>query len=122
MPGCKGRGRKVLRFLQTCLLVILHREGGHGYALLQGLEAFGFSSGSVDSSLVYRALREMEAAGLVASEWSHESLGPRRRVYDITRSGEAALGEWIGELKRTREEIDRLVAAYEGGRRKRKRG
>ena len=121
MPGCKGRGRKILRFLQTCLLVVLHREGGHGYALLQALDAFGFPPGSVDPSLVYRALRDMEGAGLVTSEWSDESLGPRRRVYAITPAGEAVLEEWIGELKRTREEIDRLVAAYEGGRRRNRR-
>ena len=116
MPRGRGRRRrgKIMRFLQPCLLVLLHRGEAHGYSLLSGLDEFDFQSGGKDPSLVYRALREMEELGLVASAWDADSsLGPQRRVYRITPEGEAHLAEWIVDLRRTRDEIDTLVRMYE---------
>lgn len=113
----RGRGRRrrrVVSFLQPCLLVLLHKQGAsHGYNLHSGLEQFGFNSMRIDPSLVYRSLREMEEFGLVASEWSEDqSQGPQRRVYKITGEGESYLSEWIGDLRRTKREIDTLIDAY----------
>jgi DNA-binding PadR family transcriptional regulator len=34
-------------------------------------------------------------------------------VYRITKDGERALAEWVADLRRTRQEIDHLLAAYE---------
>jgi PadR family transcriptional regulator PadR len=110
--GRRGR-RRVISFLQPCLLVMLHRGEAHGYSLLNGLDEFGFNLDRLDPSLVYRALREMEAASLVTSEWGDESLGPQRRVYQITQEGEQALAQWVADLRRTRQEIDHLLTAYE---------
>ncbi len=107
-----GRRRRVMSFLQPCLLVLLRRDQAHGYSLLSGLAAFGFDTEYLDSSLVYRALREMEAAGLVASEWAEESLGPQRRVYRVTSAGEEYLAQWAADLQHTRRQIDDLLAAY----------
>jgi DNA-binding PadR family transcriptional regulator len=101
-----------MSFLRPCLLVLLHREVAHGYSLLDGLSEFGFRPGQQDPSLVYRALREMEAAGLVSSQWDDESLGPQRRVYSITRDGLEHLEEWVVDLRRTSQEIGRLLTAY----------
>lgn len=116
MPGGRGRRRrgKIMRFLQPCLLVLLHRGEAHGYSLLHGLNAFDSQFGGKDPSLVYRSLREMEELGLVASSWDADgSLGPQRRVYRITPEGEAHLAEWIADLRRTRDEIGSLVRMYE---------
>ena len=117
MPRGHGRGmgrrRRVMSFLQPCLLVMLHRGEAHGYNLLSGLEEFGFQPGQSDPSLLYRALREMEEIGLVISEWDSDSLGPQRRVYQITPAGEKYLEGWIADLQRTRKEIKALIAAYE---------
>jgi len=120
MPGRRGRGgrggrrRRVMSFLQPCLLVMLHRDADHGYNLLNGLEEFGFNPGQKDPSLIYRALREMEDSGLVTSEWDQDSsLGPQRRVYQITGEGEDFLAGWVADLRRTRQEINALISAYE---------
>ena len=119
MPGRRGRGggrgrRRVMSFLQPCLLVMLHRSESHGYNLLNGLDEFGFNPGSKDPSLIYRALRELEEDGMVASQWDPDSsLGPQRRVYQITPEGESYLKGWLNDLRRTRQEIDALIQAYE---------
>lgn len=112
-PRGRGRRRRVMSFLQPCLLVMLHRGEAHGYSLLSGLGEFGFNLERLDPSLVYRALRDMEAASLATSEWGDESLGPQRRVYRITEEGEQALAQWVADLRRTRQEIDQLLAAHE---------
>ena len=111
--GGGGRRRRVISFLQPCLLVLLHRGPAHGYNLLSGLGEFRFTPGQSDPSLVYRALREMEAVGLVTSEWDSDSQGPQRRVYQITADGESFLAGWVKDLEGTREEIDALLKAYQ---------
>ena len=118
MPG-RGRGRgrrrqrRVIRFIQPCLLVLLHRGHAHGYTLVDGLAAFGFDPDQLDSSIVYRALREMEDDHLLRSEWDEDSQGPARRVYHISEAGEAFLTDWIDDLRTTRDEIEALIQAYE---------
>jgi len=102
-----------MSFLQPCLLLQLNHEPAHGYGLLDGLAEFGLGPGQQDPSLVYRALRDMEESGLVTSEWDDDSLGPQRRVYRITPDGVEYLAEWVADLRRMRQEIDRLLAAYE---------
>jgi PadR family transcriptional regulator PadR len=109
----RGRRRRVMSFLQPCLLVMLHRGEAHGYSLLNGLDEFGFNLDRLDPSLVYRALHDMEAARLVTSEWGDESQGPQRRIYRITGEGEQALTQWVADLRRTRQEIDYLLSAFE---------
>lgn len=102
-----------MSFLQPCMLVMLHQHEDHGYSLLNRLNDFGFRHDQLDPSLVYRALRDMEANGLVESYWGEDSQGPQRRVYKITKDGEQYLYDWIADLKRTRQEIDYLLNAYE---------
>jgi len=109
----RGGGQRKMFFLESCLLVLLHREPGYGYSLMDGLKEFGFDTAMMDISILYRALRDLEEAGLVVSAWSEESLGPQRRVYTITPQGEAALSEWIEALRRRRREIEALEAAYD---------
>jgi PadR family transcriptional regulator, regulatory protein PadR len=94
-------------------MVLLRYEERHGYALLSELTAFGFAEGTLDPSLVYRALRNMEADGWLQSNWEEESQGPRRRTYKLTELGEEQLVYFIADLRRTRGEIDTLIQAYE---------
>ena len=104
-----------MSFLQPCLLTLLQRGEDHGYNLLSGLEEFGFNQDNLDPSLIYRALKEMEVDGLGSSQWGEESLGPRRRIYGITEDGHQALDVWIEDLSRTRDEIEKLLAARDKG-------
>jgi poly-beta-hydroxybutyrate-responsive repressor len=95
------------------LLVLLHRGEAYGYALVDGLAEFGFDPEQLDSSIVYRALREMEDDQLLHSTWDEDSQGPARRVYRISDAGESFLTDWISDLRTTRDEIEALIQAYE---------
>ena len=118
MPGGRGmgrgrRGQRKMLFLQSCLLVLLHREPGYGYSLMDGLQEFGFQPEYMDISIIYRALRDMQTNELVSDSWDDNSLGPQRRVYTITPQGEEVLSGWIENLRQRRKEIEALEAAYE---------
>ncbi|MBN1451930.1 MAG: PadR family transcriptional regulator [Anaerolineales bacterium] len=121
MPGGQGygmgqgrrRGQRKMFFLQSCLLVLLHREPGYGYSLMDGLQEFGFQPDQMDISIIYRALRNLGEDGLVSDTWDDNSLGPQRRVYTLTPLGEDVLAEWIQNLRQRRKEIEALEAAYD---------
>lgn len=112
MPRGQCRQRRIISFLEPCLLLQLLQSEAHGYGLMNGLSEFGFSPTGLDPSLIYRALREMEDAGLVTSQWGEESQGPQRRVYTITPDGVDYLGLWVQDLQRNRQQIDYLLARY----------
>jgi PadR family transcriptional regulator PadR len=105
--------RRIVRFVEPSLLLLLRDSASHGYSLLDDLEQAGFAEGSLDPSIVYRALRSMERDGLVASEWDTSQPGPPRRVYALTQSGEDYLSNWIEDLRRMRDELDTFIKTYE---------
>lgn len=121
MPG-RGRGRgrrwrqqgfsrRAVRLLNPALLLLLHHSPAHGYTLIDQLEAYGL--GDVNTSVVYRALREMEEKGWVASSWDEEQTkGPPRRVYRLTALGDEVLRWWTQDLRETRQMIDNILESH----------
>jgi poly-beta-hydroxybutyrate-responsive repressor len=107
----RGRSRRAVRFLEPTLLLALHHRPAHGYTLIDQLGDFGLAE--MDSSAIYRTLREMEAQGWVSSSWDEErTQGPPRRVYHLTALGDEMLRGWMRDLQDTRGMIDHLLEAY----------
>ena len=101
-PQPNGRGAgKALPFsprlhgdlLSSSLLAYLRRWNAYGYQLVQELSKAGLAS--FDSTTVYRTLRQLERAGLVSSFWDVSESGPARRMYALTKAGEAVLDVWL---------------------------
>ena len=116
-PMSRGLGgatyaRRTKSFVQPSLLLLLRRGEGHGYALMEGLKSMGLADDSLNPSVVYRGLREMEDWGWVTSQWETEGAGPPRRVYRITGEGEEYLRDWARDLGEMRKTLDRFVEAY----------
>ena len=83
-------------FLRPCLLLLLHESPAHGYDLRERLRPLGFSRD--DPGRLYRALRNLEEAGLVRSTWQSSTGGPDRRMYELTAAGEERLRDAAEEL------------------------
>lgn len=104
--------RRTKSFVQPSLLLLLQRREGHGYALMEELKQSGLADDSLNPSVVYRSLREMEERGWVTSRWNTQGSGPSRRVYRVTPQGEEYLRNWTGGLGEMRDTLDRFLEAY----------
>lgn len=105
--------RRILRFLEPCLLLLLHCNEGHGYELVDRLKQFGFAQDPMDLSTIYRVLRSLEARGLVVSRWDTEGGGPARRLYRITDEGDQFLAWWTRDLRATERILSHFLRAYD---------
>lgn len=107
--GARGRcRRRIGRFLEPCLLLLLHAGESHGYELLENLDRFGFTGNPADSSTIYRILRSLEERGFVTSMWAEGDSGPARRVYTLTDEGNLYLDTWVMDL----EETDKILHSF----------
>lgn len=79
--------------LTSSILAFLRRWNAYGYQLVQELTKAGLPQ--FDSTTVYRTLRQLERAGLVSSFWDTSESGPARRMYSLTKAGEAMLELWV---------------------------
>jgi PadR family transcriptional regulator PadR len=123
MPGSgrrwrRGRSeaacpRRIHRFLEPCLLLLLRCNEAHGYELVDGLNPFGFEQNPVDLSTVYRMLRSLEEQEFVTSYWDTESGGPARRLYRITREGDRYLAWWVKDLRETDRVLHHFLQTYD---------
>lgn len=92
-PGAISDRRRRRGILPTAVLLLLHEHCSHGYDLAARLPELGVED--TDTGGLYRALRTLEADGLVESHWDGPSRGPARRVYGLTAAGHRCL---IGTL------------------------
>ena len=76
--------------LDVLILATLAEHPGHGYVILQRLRQRSSGAFDLAEGTLYPALHRLERDGLLSSSWSVQS-GRRRRVYEITRAGRAAL-------------------------------
>jgi PadR family transcriptional regulator PadR len=97
-------------FLRPCILLLLREDPAHGYDLLHRLAPLGFQRD--DPGRLYRALRALEAEGLVRSAWERSASGPDRRIYSITKGGMEELHTAARSLARTRDTLDVFVSRY----------
>lgn len=84
------RGDSLKGHLDLLILAVLSRGPLHGYAVIDELRARSGEAFDLPEGTVYPALHRLEKAGLLASSWSEET-GRRRRTYDLTKEGRAAL-------------------------------
>ncbi|HEX7341782.1 MAG TPA: PadR family transcriptional regulator [Rhodanobacteraceae bacterium] len=93
------------------LLAVLgnSREPLYGYQIAKHLETAGRGVLAGKQSALYPVLRNLEAAGLLASNVQPSVSGPPRRYYHITEAGRAALANWIADWNATRASVDKVL-------------
>lgn len=76
--------------LDGMILAVVKDAPLHGYGISEALRAKSDGAVEIPTGTLYPALRRLERLGYVRSSWSTVN-GRRRRTYEITRSGMAAL-------------------------------
>jgi DNA-binding PadR family transcriptional regulator len=107
---CPCSGTTLDRLLQPAILAALTEGDMHGYLLAERISRMpGLSDVKPDVSGIYRFLKKMEAAGLVASSWDAGDKGHAKRLFAITSSGRACLTQWTATLEDYRKTIAALL-------------
>ena len=110
---CDNKHNKTGRFIEACLLCLLKEEKAYGYSLMERLSDFGFKDDTVNMSVIYRNLKNMEKNDLIVSSWEESEQGPDRRIYSITPKGDDELDSWIVLLKDRKQRITSIISKYE---------
>jgi PadR family transcriptional regulator, regulatory protein PadR len=111
MTQPKERYRNRTEILQGTLdmLILQTLQWGprHGYALSKAIRTNSGEILKVDTGSLYPALHRLERNGWIAAEWRASEVGPRLRMYQLTRSGRRQL---VSERSRWQ----RITAAIAG--------
>ena len=97
--------------VSLALLAVLARTGEplYGYLIAKQLEKVGDGVLSGKQSALYPVLRNLDAAGLLASEVEPSVAGPPRRYYRITPLGRRVLEQWTYAWATTRDFVDTVL-------------
>jgi len=97
-------------YLTAWLLVMLKDHNLHGYEIMKELKVkFEVVT---DPGTIYRALRQLERDGYIASWWDSKDQGPARRMYTLTEAGCVALEMWSVVLEQYRTNLDQFFQFY----------
>ncbi len=77
--------------LDAIILTTIQSGTSHGYAIIQDIKKRSLGVFDLAEGTVYPALHRLENAGLVTSKWINLPNGRKRRVYEISEAGTAAL-------------------------------
>jgi transcriptional regulator len=91
------KGEVLKGHVDLLLLAAVEAGPAHGYAIIKTLRERTGEVLNLPEGTLYPALQRLQAAGLLESSWSIVE-GRRRRVYELTAEGRAALererSEW----------------------------
>jgi len=77
--------------LDMLILQTLQWGPRHGYALSKAIRTNSGEILKVDTGSLYPALHRLERKGWIAAEWKASEVGPRLRVYRLTKTGRKQL-------------------------------
>jgi DNA-binding PadR family transcriptional regulator len=82
----------------------------HGYAIGQFLADTSRSELVVEGAALYQGLHRLERKGLVRSTWGTSETNRRVRIYVLTKTGQARLGEETDGWKRYAAAVARVLS------------
>ncbi len=93
-----------LRLLKGTLDVLILKTiswgPAHGYAISRWIRESSADDLIIEEGALYPALRRLEEAGLVASEWRRVDTGREARVYSLTTEGRRRLRVQVATWQR----------------------
>lgn len=101
LKECAELGKSLNRLSQPTILTILaaNDKPMHGYIIVQqAAHSPMFGGKKPDATGIYRALKRMEEAELVTSEWETPEEGSAKRLFTLTDKGRHCLRRWIDAL------------------------
>ncbi|WP_225046962.1 PadR family transcriptional regulator [Lacticaseibacillus kribbianus] len=94
--------------LEGCVLAILAKTPTYGYALMQALHDYGFTS--IAGGTLYPLLAKLEASGDLVGSQRESPDGPARKYFALTAQGEARLFAFEAEWAQFGAQVARVLA------------
>lgn len=101
LKECAELGKSLNHLSQPTILTLLaaNDKPMHGYIIVQqAAHSPMFGGKKPDATGIYRALKRMEEAELVTSEWETTEEGSAKRLFTLTDKGRHCLRRWIDAL------------------------
>ena len=101
LKECAELGKSLNRLSQPTILTLLaaNDKPMHGYIIVQqAAHSPMFGGKKPDATGIHRALKRMEEAELVTSEWETPEEGSAKRLFTLTDKGRHCLRRWIDAL------------------------
>jgi len=96
----------------TLVLVVLRDGARHGYDIAREVERRSENVISFNHGTLYPVLYALEKAGLIQSQWEQPEGERRRRVYELTESGQAEVAKAVRDWTNFSQAINKVI---EGG-------
>lgn len=93
--------------LDLCVLAVLRDGPEYGYGLVGALQERDFEL--VAEGSIYPLLARMEKAGVVSSFFAPSPDGPRRKYYELTGAGRAALASGLDDVAFVHQQVEGLL-------------
>lgn len=92
--------------LESCILKIIQKSETYGYGIVEKLQSYGFDD--VKEGTLYPLLLRMEKKGLVEAVFKPSPLGPKRKYYHLTASGEEYVSGFYKNWKEIADSVERI--------------
>jgi transcriptional regulator len=86
-------GEMLKGHLDMIVLAALASGPAHGYAVIEEIRRRSGEAFDLPEGTVYPVLHRLEHAGLLSSKWTTAESGRKRRVYALTKRGQASLAD-----------------------------
>ena len=99
--------------LEGCILAIICKEATYGYEISRQLADYGF--GRITEGTIYPLLLRLEKNGLIRATYRASQLGPRRKYYELTDTGQEALTDFFLSYRELSKAVTSLMRDMEEG-------
>jgi len=97
-------------FFEPCVLYLLLKKPSYGYELNKKLKENCSCQTNIGN--LYRSLNKLVKQNQIKKSILKSEIGPRKIVYNITPSGKKLLSNWINNLSKQNEIINKLIKNY----------
>ena len=93
--------------LEGCIVKIIGNEETYGYEIISRLQDYGFDD--VREGTTYPILVRLERKKIIRSKYKESPLGPKRKYYFLTETGEEFLNEFQIVWEDVKKSVDRIM-------------
>lgn len=100
--------------LEGCILKVISYKETYGYEISQELQKYGFIN--ISEGTIYPLLLRLEKNGLIRAQYRESPLGPKRKYFSISQTGQEELNNFYVNWKELEHAVNALFQS--GGQKK----